>query len=43
VGAVPLASASLFDLGVFLTVVGGTMVMLVAIGRLQPAAGPGAA
>jgi multicomponent K+:H+ antiporter subunit A len=43
VGAVPLASASLFDLGVFLTVVGGTMVMLAAIGRLQPAAGPGAA
>jgi multicomponent K+:H+ antiporter subunit A len=42
VGAVPLASASLFDLGVFLTVVGGTMVMLAAIGRLQPAAGPGA-
>jgi multicomponent K+:H+ antiporter subunit A len=42
VGAVPLASASLFDLGVFLTVVGGTMVMLAAIGRLKPAAGPGA-
>jgi multicomponent K+:H+ antiporter subunit A len=35
VGAVPLASASLFDLGVFLTVVGGTMVMLTSIGRLQ--------
>ena len=43
VGAVPLASASLFDLGVFLTVVGGTMVMLTAIGRLQPAAGTGEA
>jgi multicomponent K+:H+ antiporter subunit A len=42
VGAVPLASASLFDLGVFLTVVGGTMVMLTAIGRLRPMAGPGA-
>jgi multicomponent K+:H+ antiporter subunit A len=42
VGAVPLASASLFDLGVFLTVVGGTMVMLTAIARLRPAAGPGA-
>jgi multicomponent K+:H+ antiporter subunit A len=42
VGAVPLASASLFDLGVFLTVVGGTMVMLTAIGRLRAAAGTGA-
>jgi len=31
VGAVPLASASLFDLGVFLTVVGATMVMLLAL------------
>jgi multicomponent K+:H+ antiporter subunit A len=37
VGPVPLASASLFDLGVFLTVVGGTMVMLTAIGRVQAA------
>ena len=35
VGAVPLASASLFDLGVFLTVVGATMVMLVALTRLE--------
>ena len=34
VGAVPLASASVFDLGVFLTVVGATMVMLAALGRL---------
>jgi multicomponent K+:H+ antiporter subunit A len=42
VGAVPLASASLFDLGVFLTVVGGTMVMLTAIGRLRPGPGTGA-
>jgi len=42
VGAVPLASASLFDLGVFLTVVGGTMVMLTAIGRLKLATGTGA-
>jgi multicomponent K+:H+ antiporter subunit A len=42
VGAVPLASASLFDLGVFLTVVGGTMVMLTAIGRLRADVGPGA-
>ena len=41
VGAVPLASASLFDLGVFLTVVGGTMVMLTAIGRLRPGTGRG--
>jgi multicomponent K+:H+ antiporter subunit A len=31
-GAVPLASASLFDLGVFLTVVGSTIVMLASIG-----------
>jgi multicomponent K+:H+ antiporter subunit A len=43
VGAVPLASASLFDLGVFLTVVGGTMVMLTAIGRLRPGKGEGEA
>lgn len=34
VGAVPLASAALFDLGVFLTVVGATMTALVAMGRL---------
>jgi multicomponent K+:H+ antiporter subunit A len=34
VGEVPLASASIFDLGVFLTVVGGTMVFLVALSRL---------
>jgi multicomponent K+:H+ antiporter subunit A len=39
VGAVPLASASLFDLGVFLTVVGGSMVMLTALGRLRAAPG----
>jgi multicomponent K+:H+ antiporter subunit A len=39
IGPVPLASAALFDLGVFLTVVGGTMVMLVAVGRLSPTAG----
>jgi multicomponent K+:H+ antiporter subunit A len=37
VGAVPLASASLFDLGVFLTVVGATVVALVAIARLSGA------
>ena len=34
-GPVPLASASVFDLGVFLTVVGATMMMLAALGRLQ--------
>jgi multicomponent K+:H+ antiporter subunit A len=33
-GAVPLASAVVFDLGVYLTVVGATMVALVSIGRL---------
>jgi multicomponent K+:H+ antiporter subunit A len=34
VGGVPLASASLFDLGVYLVVVGATMVMLNSISRL---------
>ena len=34
VGGVPLASASLFDAGVFLVVVGATMVMLLSIARL---------
>ncbi|MEG0822095.1 MAG: monovalent cation/H+ antiporter subunit A [Burkholderiaceae bacterium] len=34
VGAVPLASAALFDLGVYLTVVGAVMSALVAIARL---------
>ena len=33
-GAVPLASAVVFDLGVYLTVVGATMVALVSIGRV---------
>jgi multicomponent K+:H+ antiporter subunit A len=33
VGAVPLASASAFDLGVFLTVTGATMVALLTIAR----------
>ena len=42
-GAVPLASAALFDLGVFLTVVGATMTALVAMGRLTPAEPQGAA
>ena len=35
VGAVPLASAAAFDLGVFLTVVGATMVGLASIARLN--------
>jgi multicomponent K+:H+ antiporter subunit A len=35
IGAVPLASASVFDLGVFLAVVGATMTMLAVLGRLQ--------
>ncbi len=34
IGAVPLASAALFDLGVFLTVVGAAMTGLVAMARL---------
>jgi hypothetical protein len=32
---VPLASASLFDLGVYLTVVGATIVALESIARLR--------
>jgi multicomponent K+:H+ antiporter subunit A len=35
VGAVPVASAVMFDLGVYLTVVGATMVALKAIARLK--------
>ncbi len=35
VGGVPLASASAFDLGVYLVVVGATMSMLLAIARLS--------
>jgi multicomponent K+:H+ antiporter subunit A len=34
-GAVPLASAVVFDLGVYLTVVGATMIALVSIGRVS--------
>ncbi|MCU0950739.1 MAG: DUF4040 domain-containing protein, partial [Burkholderiaceae bacterium] len=34
-GAVPLASAALFDLGVYLTVVGATVIALTAIGRMN--------
>ncbi len=35
VGGVPLASAALFDLGVFLVVVGASMVALIAIARMR--------
>jgi multicomponent K+:H+ antiporter subunit A len=31
IGAIPLASALLFDLGVFLLVVGATVLMLIAL------------
>ncbi len=41
-GAVPLASAALFDLGVFLTVVGATMMALVSMSRLTMAGATGA-
>jgi multicomponent K+:H+ antiporter subunit A len=41
-GAVPLASAVAFDLGVYLTVVGATMIALVSIGRLTAAPGEAA-
>jgi multicomponent K+:H+ antiporter subunit A len=37
IGGVPLASASIFDLGVYLVVVGATMVMLNSIARLTSA------
>jgi multicomponent K+:H+ antiporter subunit A len=37
VGAVPLASAAIFDLGVFLTVTGATMVALLAMAKLSSA------
>ena len=40
IGPVPLASAALFDLGVFLTVVGATMTGLVAMARLALPAAP---
>jgi multicomponent K+:H+ antiporter subunit A len=42
VGGVPLASASAFDLGVYLVVTGATMVMLLSIARLARAGGRGA-
>jgi multicomponent K+:H+ antiporter subunit A len=35
-GEVPVASAMFFDLGVFMTVVGATLLALSAIGRLGP-------
>ncbi|MCX8006273.1 MAG: DUF4040 domain-containing protein, partial [Burkholderiaceae bacterium] len=35
IGAVPLASALVFDLGVYLTVAGATMAALVSIGRIR--------
>jgi multicomponent K+:H+ antiporter subunit A len=35
IGGVPLATASGFDLGVYLVVVGATMVMLMSIARLS--------
>jgi multicomponent K+:H+ antiporter subunit A len=38
-GAVPLATAVIFDLGVLLTVVGATMLALVSIGKLDSPAG----
>jgi multicomponent K+:H+ antiporter subunit A len=41
IGAVPVASAAVFDLGVYLTVVGATMVALVAIARLRAARSTG--
>jgi multicomponent K+:H+ antiporter subunit A len=37
VGEVPLASASVFDLGVFLCVTGATMVALLSVARLSAA------
>jgi len=41
-GAVPLATAVMFDLGVYLTVVGATMIALVSIGRVAaPVTGAG--
>ena len=39
VGEVPLASAAVFDLGVYLTVTGATVLMLLALGRTEQRAG----
>jgi len=38
IGAVPIASAMFFDLGVFLCVIGGTMLALTSIGKLSQSA-----
>ena len=35
IGELPLASAALFDLGVFAVVVGGSLAAIVALGRLR--------
>jgi multicomponent K+:H+ antiporter subunit A len=42
-GELPLASAALFDLGVYITVVGATMLMLSVLGAASKGASPGAA
>jgi multicomponent K+:H+ antiporter subunit A len=34
IGELPLASAAMFDLGVYLTVVGATMLAIAALGRV---------
>jgi multicomponent K+:H+ antiporter subunit A len=39
VGGVPLASAAAFDLGVYVVVVGATLVMLLSMARLSGRAG----
>jgi multicomponent K+:H+ antiporter subunit A len=41
-GEAPLATAALFDLGVYVTVVGATMLMLSVLGAAskEPASGP---
>jgi multicomponent K+:H+ antiporter subunit A len=41
-GELPLATAAIFDLGVYVTVVGATMLMLVVLGAAGHAAGGGA-
>jgi multicomponent K+:H+ antiporter subunit A len=40
VGAVPLASAAVFDLGVYIVVVGATLVALGSIARVAGSARP---
>jgi multicomponent K+:H+ antiporter subunit A len=44
-GELPLATAAIFDLGVYITVVGATMLMLSALGAAskEPAPAPGRA